>query len=339
MSILLLGPFQEPTPKSKPKTKPSRLPQLLFATIIFGLGLLIGVLTTYQWHNALAAPSQAPSTDTPLDQVLTEIVELNSQIYQKPHNLAAQTKLDAASKLALHGRFDEAYSQLAVAKKMLQSSMTSQSRQAFIPIVLYHKKPDDFDAQLRHIKNRGYTTISMQQVGDYLRGYTELPAKPVVLTFDDGYSDSLQIAQQLASEQLRGTFYLIIGGDASRHCIGPERTDLSCGDSFLNWAEIEAMSKLPSVEVGVHTVDHADLPTLSPMEQMWQIVAAKNQLEQRTGLKLTTFAYPYGHFNATTVELVKSAGLETAVTTVPGSTQTTSDLYTLHRVRTTLDLP
>lgn len=342
MSILLLGPFKQQPHQRKPKPKSTRLLQFPYGLAVFAIGILIGGLATYQWHNALAATDHTSNTvdnTTLLNQSLSEIINLSNQTYQKPYTQPAQTKLEIASKLALQGRYQEANTQLTIAKQIINKPLNDTNRQATIPIVMYHKMPSDITEQLQYLKQAGYTTITMQQVGDYLRGYTDLPNKPVVLTFDDGYSDGLQIAQLLEKENLRGTFYLIVGGDASRHCIGPERTDHSCGDSFLNWAEIETMAKMPAVEVGVHTVDHADLPTLNPVDQMWQIVTAKNILEQRTGLKLTTFAYPYGHFNSTTVELVKSAGFETAVTTMSGSTQATSDLFTLRRIRTTHDLP
>lgn len=337
MSILLLGTkhnIKSHRSKAKPRKQTIGIAHIVF-TFVFGLAM--GLLAAYQWHNANAAPTPSSETsNTPISQLLKD----TNTILGAQENLSFEvvSRLIMANQMSLNQNYLGAQNQLEIARKILNHQYSSRPESVNIPILLYHKLPEDFVQQLDHLSRHGYNTVSMQQVGDYLQGLSELPSKPVVLSFDDGFSDNMRAAELLAAHGMRGTFYLIVGGDASQHCIGPERQRQDCGDDYLSWSQINELSKMSQVEIGVHTVDHADLPSLSPSDQMWQIVAAKNQLEQRTGRKLTTFAYPYGHFNSTTVELVRAAGFETAVTTQPGTVQLTREPLTLHRIRTTLDL-
>ena len=210
----------------------------------------------------------------------------------------------------------------------------------FIPILIYHKTPADFEAQLLQLRNRGYTSITMAQVACGLRKTCALPAKPAVITFDDGFSDQLRAFDLLQKYQMHATFYLIIGGDKSKHCIGIERTPgLACGDSYLNWGEVHTIASSGLIEIGAHTVDHLALGGLSAADQTFQIVTSKQRLEQELGLSITTLAYPYGSFNAATIQVAQQAGFTTAVSTITGSDQSLGNIFALHRIRDTYKLP
>ncbi len=91
--------------------------------------------------------------------------------------------------------------------------------------------------------------------------------------------------------------------------------------------------------IAAHTVDHSNLPTLSPAQQQFEISQSKTEIEQQLGHSIHHFAYPYGSYNVETINLVQQAGFSTAVTTLPGILQTNSLLYTLHRTRSVSTLP
>ena len=232
--------------------------------------------------------------------------------------------------------------ELAMAKqdKVQTVAPTPVVASKFIPILLYHKTPADFEAQLQVLKQRGYTTITMAQVGCGVRGTCQLPNKPIVITFDDGFSDQLRAFELLKKYNLRGTFYMIIGGERSKFCIGIERqSNAPCGDSYLNWSEVKNMAASPLIEIGAHTVDHLALANLSPADQTFQIQQSKRRLEEVLGKPITTLAYPYGSFTATTAQIAQQSGFSTAVSTIPGSDQTVGTLYALRRIRDTYKLP
>jgi peptidoglycan/xylan/chitin deacetylase (PgdA/CDA1 family) len=70
-------------------------------------------------------------------------------------------------------------------------------------------------------------------------------------------------------------------------------------------------------EIGAHTLTHPDLRSLSLAEAREEIMGSKKKLEDWFGREVKHFAFPYGYYNDSLVELVIEAGLTTAATTAP----------------------
>ena len=208
-----------------------------------------------------------------------------------------------------------------------------------VPILLYHKTPGNFAAQLDALAAKGYTTISMAQLENYFDGLGQLPAKPVVITFDDGFSDQSAAFSLLLQKNMKATFYIVVGGEKSGWCIGAMRRPQNCGDSYLDWAQIREMTKSGLIEIGAHTINHANLASLSPADQTKEILDSKTIIENELGVKITTFAYPYGRYSQATIDIALKAGFKSAVTTVSGMSQSSANRLTLTRVRDVLLLP
>ena len=208
-----------------------------------------------------------------------------------------------------------------------------------IPILLYHKVPADFEAQLQHLKNAGYTTITMSQVAQVFASNKAVAPKMVAITFDDGFSDQMNAYNLLRTYQMVATFYMIIGGERSQYCIGIERQPKNCGDSYLNWTETKMLANSGTIEIGAHTIDHPNLVSLSQNDAYWEIAFSKTRLEQELGRPVTSFAYPYGIFSSSIIDDVRRAGFTTATTTIAGSNNITSNPLALNRTRNALLLP
>jgi peptidoglycan/xylan/chitin deacetylase (PgdA/CDA1 family) len=219
------------------------------------------------------------------------------------------------------------------------ATMTSQATEK-LPILVYHNTPADFESQLLLLKTRGYTTVTFAEAIAGWHHVGMLPAKPVIITFDDGFADQIDAFHLLQKYNMKATFYIINGSAESRWCIGasrryndPLQPPEGCGDAYLNWNQIKMLDASGLITIGGHTVDHADLPTLSRKEQLSEIAQGKSGIEAQLGHPIADFAYPYGDFNAETVGLVHQAGYESAVTTLPGVIQRPNSPYTLTRVR------
>jgi peptidoglycan/xylan/chitin deacetylase (PgdA/CDA1 family) len=217
--------------------------------------------------------------------------------------------------------------------------------QLSVPILIYHQPPADFEQQLLILKQRGYTTITLAQMVAAWSG-ASLPAKPVVITFDDGFANQMTAFDLLQKYQMKATFYIIDGGAASNWCIGagrlyglPSQPATGCGDAYLNWDQIRQLDQSGLITIGSHTIDHPDLATETAAQQRTEIIDGKTQLEQQLGHSVADFAYPYGEYNSTTISIVRQAGFSTAVTTTPGTLQSPSNRYTLTRIRSTYNLP
>ena len=99
---------------------------------------------------------------------------------------------------------------LATRRAMTAAAVPADLDSVFVPIVMYHGVLDDTSRQgqyiitptqleedLKIIKERGYTTVVMQDLLDYVDNGTPLPDKPIMLTFDDGYYNNYLYADPL----------------------------------------------------------------------------------------------------------------------------------------------
>jgi peptidoglycan/xylan/chitin deacetylase (PgdA/CDA1 family) len=214
-----------------------------------------------------------------------------------------------------------------------------------VPILMYHDTPANFEEQLVYLEQHGYSVIDMDTAIRGMQGKA-LPAKPVVLTFDDGYANQMEAFGILKRHNVRATFYIIAGGEASAWCLGasrrygdPVQPPGGCGDAYLNWDQVRELDRSGLVTIGGHTVNHRDLAVLSEADQKFEIAVGKEMLEAELGHKIRHFAYPYGSYNAESLRIVREVGYVTAVTTESGDYQPGGAALTLHRMRDALVLP
>jgi len=212
------------------------------------------------------------------------------------------------------------------------------SRQVRVPILMYHHiadppldadafrrdlsvSPDRFYEQLRYLKEQGYQTISLDDLALHLTRGTPLPAKPIILTFDDGYADAYTHAFRLLKRfGYTGTFFLITAPIDNND---PEH---------LSWAEVEEMHAA-GMEFEPHSYNHPDMTNRGYQFVVFQILASKEAIEARTGVKCRFFAYPTGRYDQFIVDVLRSAYFWGAVVTEQGATHTADELFTLRRVR------
>ncbi len=205
---------------------------------------------------------------------------------------------------------------------------------ASVPILMYHYirevdpvadprgyelsvTPDMFAAQLDWLKSQGYTPIRMDSVARCLEDARLCPPRPIVLTFDDGYTDAYTTAlPMLQARGFIGTFYIVNG------FIGQP--------NYMTWDEVRALSGA-GMQVGAHSLTHSDLTTLSYEQASTEITLSRRQLESMLGVPVTSFCYPVGQFNGQLVALVRQAGYTSAATTIQGWNY--SSPYTLPRIR------
>jgi len=205
-----------------------------------------------------------------------------------------------------------------------------------IPILMYHHvmpadqaksigasslnvSPDIFRGQIDYLVGKGYQAIGLNQLMPML-STGSLPAKPVVLTFDDGYLDFYNFVFPILIEKnIRATVFVI--------------SQFTGGERYLTWSQISELAGSGLVLIGNHTLNHPWLSKLERAEENNQIVSAKNIIEQNTGIKTDLFAYPYGNSNDIAKEILKENGFAGAVTTVSGWTQCANLPYDLQRIR------
>jgi peptidoglycan/xylan/chitin deacetylase (PgdA/CDA1 family) len=205
-----------------------------------------------------------------------------------------------------------------------------------LPVLMYHRidrltaalpeitrrltvGPADFAAQMRWLKANGFHAVTEQQAYDALEHHRPLPPRPVMITFDDGYRDVLwKAAPTLHRLGMAATAFII-----TDRVSGPD-------PSFLTWPELRLLERL-GVEIGSHTVDHADLTTLDDAQVAHELSASRAALQHDLGHPVQWFAYPAGREDARVVALARQAGYLLAFTTQPGADQSAGAPLELHR--------
>jgi peptidoglycan/xylan/chitin deacetylase (PgdA/CDA1 family) len=202
-----------------------------------------------------------------------------------------------------------------------------------VPVLMYHLvdahvphdavgrsltlDPAVFAAQLAWLRAHHIATLTTNELADALaRG--EHPQHAVVLTFDDGYRDAATVVLPLLQRYgAHASFYVSAGfvGDA-RH---------------LSWAQLHAL-RAAGMEIGCHGTRHLDLAKLNRAAATREIGTCIDLLARHLA-RPTTYAYAAGRWNATTLALVRAAGLKVALTERPGSVTSLRSPYTLPRRR------
>ena len=181
----------------------------------------------------------------------------------------------------------------------------------------YTVPPADFAQQLDYLQAEGYTTITMQDFMRARKGKQELPEKPVVLTFDDGYEDNYTtLLPMLEERHMTAVVYMVTNS------IG--RKD------YLSWNQLRDMQKR-GIEIGSHTANHQPLTRLDREKQAEEMKLSKLLMEWN-GLKtIYSFSYPNGAYDEGMPELLQENEYLNAVTGDGGINTFKTNPYLLQR--------
>jgi peptidoglycan/xylan/chitin deacetylase (PgdA/CDA1 family) len=205
-----------------------------------------------------------------------------------------------------------------------------------VPILMYHYirvnpdprdrlgfnlsvTPADFAQQMDWLAANGFHPVDFDDLRAYLLGHDALPARPVVLTFDDGYRDLYTTAYPvLRAHRFKAVAYVVAG------FVG--RASNVTADQVL---EMDANG----IQIGAHSVSHADLTRISAADLQHEVFDSKAMLEGLLGHPVLDFCYPSGRVDDAVVRTVAAAGFQTATTTQPGVVHTAADRFLWTRVR------
>lgn len=185
-----------------------------------------------------------------------------------------------------------------------------------IPVLLYHSVADDpsswisgftvtprtFARHLDAVVESGRTALTVPQLREAL-ATGRLPERPVLITFDDGFADTLTAAAPaLLARNLIATVYVttgVVGG------ISPG------GDAMLDWSQITDLVAMGH-EIGAHSHSHPELDMLRDRDARREVTVCKNVLEEKLGREMSSFAYPFGYSNPAVRRMVAEAGYASA---------------------------
>jgi peptidoglycan/xylan/chitin deacetylase (PgdA/CDA1 family) len=208
-----------------------------------------------------------------------------------------------------------------------------------LPILTFHDiagasaviafSPQIFRQGMTQLHESGYRTLSLIDAANCLYKHEPFPARSIVITFDDGYrsvyDEAFPVLQRYA---MSATVFLTVG---KRNAVNLDGSLPSLeGRSMLSWRSIREMHNY-GIMFGAHTMTHPDLTHLPMNKVKEEILASKEIIENALGISVSTFAYPYGRYNALVREVVKE-NFTCACSDRLGLTKWGSDLYALERV-------
>jgi len=193
--------------------------------------------------------------------------------------------------------------------------INSQARQARVPVMMYHDilaekqvffdvTPEEFEQDLKLIRDKGLTPISLDQLTTHLRTGLPLPAKPILLTFDDGYAGHYTYVYPLLKKYNYPAVFSIYTVKVGK----------KMGRSSLTWEQLRQMAQDPRITIASHSVSHKVMDQLSEVDLQTETLESKRILEAELGIPIRYFTYPEGVYNAQVARAVQSAGYVAALT-------------------------
>ena len=235
---------------------------------------------------------------------------------------------------------------------------------AQVPILMYHHFTvdpaevtevtayiEDFRIQIAALAQSGWTAVSYQDLLNYVNYGTPLPAKPILITMDDGYQSNLDLALPILEEYGFRTTISVIG------CSVGKSTYKDTDSPIYPHFSLE--SALPYVEAGIldvqtHSYDMHQVMELDGEDCRQGVLRmagesvedytatftadflrAKEQLEVLPGVDpLMVFTYPYGLWDNLSEEVLQGLGFRITATTDLGvSVLTKGDPLSLYHLK------
>lgn len=216
-----------------------------------------------------------------------------------------------------------------------------------IPVLMYHDlvktkvgdnvsvlEVDKFAEQMAYLKKNGWTTITPRQMELWVNGKIKLPKKTVLITFDDGYDSTIDLAYPILKKHgFQATSFLITS-----------RIDRPGMVSAENIAETADVFSYQNHTHAYHMFNSMTGLSYLQSESRFSIAAdleeANEQIEQIIdgGHKVTALAYPYGKYGPQTLLALQDTNISIAFTINEGNVHQGDNLLDLNRQRVHSDM-
>lgn len=230
---------------------------------------------------------------------------------------------------------------IAVGITIIVSSAKSQpsdENSRYVPVLMYHSilkdeskwneyvlSPVELEKDFVWLKENHYEPVFVSDLINYVDGKSDLPEKPVVLTFDDGnYNNFTYVLPLLEKYDFKATFS-IIGSYSEFAC---EEAEPSPSHSYLDWEDIKKMNKSKHAEFAnhsynLHSLEERQGSAMKKDETYEQfrhvflsdIFKTQHLLEDNCGISPEIFTYPYGITCEASKRLVKNSGFSASLCT------------------------
>ncbi len=211
-------------------------------------------------------------------------------------------------------------------------------REPCVRVLTYHRfadvprdpfclPPADFEVHVRALA-AGNCAVTIDQVRRFVAGEIDLPDGACLVAIDDGLMSTLTEALPILRRWGVPAAAFVSAGLVDSGASDPE--------PYMGWPELRELLRSGLFTVGSHGYSHRALGRLPSAEVEREAKRSRDLLEDRLGVEVTSFAYPFGtkgDFNARTERALRDAGYTIAFNSMHGSVRRYADPISLPRVK------
>lgn len=209
----------------------------------------------------------------------------------------------------------------------------------------YIISPTTFEQDLQYIKERGYTTITISDLINYVYNDIPIPEKSIIITFDDGHYNNYGYAVHLLKKYNMKAVISIVGKYTDTFS---KTNETNLNYSYLRWIDIKELIEDGTIEFQNHSYDLHDnlhgrkgsMKKYNESIENYQTLLSKDlmklqkKFEEQTNYIPTTYTYPYGAISKESIKIIKELGFKASLSCSSGInyiTKNTDCLYMLKR--------
>lgn len=226
---------------------------------------------------------------------------------------------------------------------------TQASEVKEVPIIMYHSvlkdtalsgkyivTPDTLINDIKYLKSSGYTFVSIEELVNYTQSQGELPEKPVILSFDDGYYNNYGYVKPILEKYDAKAVFAVVGSYTDEYS-KTNIANLTYG--YMRWTDIYDLFLSSRTEVANHSYDFhsTDKGRKGAMRKEGEAVEeykslfradtskAQERFLQKTGFAPIIYVYPFGASSPESEDVIKEMGFKASLSCNEGVNLITRD--------------
>lgn len=211
-----------------------------------------------------------------------------------------------------------------------------------LPIIMYHSllkeearsgkytvTPDTFKADLEYISSKGYTTITMTELIDYVYNNTPLPEKPIIITFDDGYYNNFVYAIPILKEYNMKAIISIVGEYTDRYSRSGEA---NANYGYMRWEDIKLAMEDGIIEFQNHSYNlhgnnkgrNGSMKKRGESLEEYKtfltsdLMKLQDEFKENTKYIPNTYTYPFGGVSKESGDIIRTMGFRASLSCTSG---------------------